>query len=71
MASTNAYNVAHVPPWSNFVATPGSGSVDVTFTQPRNFAVCFEYRTDGDVSQKIGDTNYNSGIHDGLIRSCA
>ena len=64
MASTNDDNIANG--WANFVATPGSGSVDVTFTQPRNFAACFEYRTDGDVSQKIGDTNYGPGIYDGL-----
>ncbi len=32
------------------------------------FASCFEYRSDGDTSQKVGDTNYNPGITDGLYR---
>ncbi len=67
MASTNEANKAKLPtPWANFTAVPGSGTVALTFNQPRAFYACFEYRTDGDMSQKISDTNFNTGIHDGL-----
>ena len=63
MASTNAANIANN--WANFTAVPGSGTVALTLNQPRAFLACFEWRTDGDMSQKIGDTNPNPGIHDG------
>jgi predicted ribosomally synthesized peptide with SipW-like signal peptide len=66
MASTNAANIAHVPQWANFTATPGAGAVALTFNQPRAHYACFEYRTDGDMGQMISATNYNAGIHDGL-----
>jgi len=42
------------------------GEVKITFVQPRNFYACFEYRTDGDVSQMIDSENYNPDITDGL-----
>ena len=42
------------------------GSRDFTFISTRNFYSCFEYRTDGDTSQKISDTNFNTFITDGL-----
>ena len=44
----------------------GTGTTDLEFISTRAFASCFEYRTDGDVSQKIGETNYNTAITDGL-----
>jgi len=42
------------------------GETDLQFISTRAFYSCFEYRTDGDTSQKIGDTNYNTDITDGL-----
>jgi len=42
------------------------GATDLQFISTRGFYSCFEYRTDGDTSQKIGDTNYNTDIIDGL-----
>ncbi len=42
------------------------GSTDLEFVSTRGFYSCFEYRTDGDTSQKIGDTNYNANVTDGL-----
>lgn len=44
----------------------GVGTTDLQFISVRNFYSCFEYRTDGDIGQKTSDTNYNSGITDGL-----
>ena len=44
----------------------GIGWVELEFIQPRGFFACFEYRTDGDTSQKIADDNYNEFITDGL-----
>lgn len=44
----------------------GVGTTDLQFISTRPFYSCFEYRTDGDTSQKIDDTNYNAGITDGL-----
>jgi hypothetical protein len=44
----------------------GVGTTDLEFISTRGFASCFEYRTDGDVSQKIDDTNHNNDITDGL-----
>lgn len=42
------------------------GSTDLEFVSTRGFYSCFEYRADGDTSQKIGDTNYNTNVTDGL-----
>jgi len=44
----------------------GVGTTDLQFVSTRGFYSCFEYRTDGDVTQKTGDTNYNSLVTDGL-----
>jgi len=44
----------------------GIQTTDLEFISHRNFYSCFEYRTDGDVSQKTGEINYNSAITDGL-----
>lgn len=44
----------------------GVGTTDLEFISTRSFYSCFEYRTDGDVSQKISDTNYNNNVTDGL-----
>jgi hypothetical protein len=44
----------------------GVGTSDFAFISTRAFYSCFEYRTDGDTSQKIDDTNYNAEITDGL-----
>ncbi len=46
--------------------TQGVGSTELEFISTRNFYSCFEYRTDGDTSQKISDTNFNAEILDGL-----
>lgn len=53
--------------WAHFdVVTVGVGEVNVDFISTRGFASCFEYRSDGDTSQKTSDTNYNPAITDGL-----
>ena len=44
----------------------GVGTTDLEFISERGFASCFEYRTDGDTSQKIAPDNYNTDITDGL-----
>ena len=63
--STNAINKtngwAHVDEVSK-----GVGNVTLNFVSTRGFASCFEYRSDGDVTQKIGNTNYNTSVTDGL-----
>ena len=41
------------------------GTTDLQFISTRSFFSCFEYRTDGDISQVIG-VNYNTNINDGL-----
>ena len=43
----------------------GIGSTVLELVSTRNFASCFEYRTDGDTSQSTG-TNFNPLITDGL-----
>ena len=42
------------------------GSTELQFISTRSFYSCFEYRSDGDTSQKISDTNYNANVTDGL-----
>lgn len=42
------------------------GTTSLQFISTRGFYSCFEYRTDGDTSQKISDINYNSAVTDGL-----
>ena len=44
----------------------GIGTTNLKFISTRSFYSCFEYRTDGDTSQKIDDTNYNADVTDGL-----
>lgn len=44
----------------------GIGEVTLNFVSQRAFYSCFEYRTDGDTSQKTSDSNYNPGVTDGL-----
>lgn len=76
--STNANNIAQG--WAHVTAVPGTGSVTLTFTQPRGHVACFEWRTDGNVpEQRLGPgevvgatpflSNYlGAGINDGLYR---
>jgi hypothetical protein len=42
------------------------GTTTLEFVSTRGFDSCFEYRTDGDTSQKTSETNYNPDITDGL-----
>jgi hypothetical protein len=47
----------------------GPGTTDLQFISTRAFYSCFEYRTDGDTSQRIaanGGNNYNTLVTDGL-----
>lgn len=65
MASTNDLN--RTKGWAHVDQTAISAvSTTLAFIQPRAFYACFEYRTDGDTSQRIGATNYNAAITDGL-----
>jgi hypothetical protein len=43
----------------------GIGEITLEFVSTRAFASCFEYRTDGDTTQVIGD-NFNPAVTDGL-----
>ena len=52
---------AHVDQLSQTV-----GSTDLKFISTRGFYSCFEFRTDGNTSQKTSDTNFNPAITDGL-----
>lgn len=70
--STNAWNRAgttpgHTGQWAYVDATPGPGTVTLTFHQPHAFYSCFEYRYDGNVpDQRTSPTNFNSDVTDGL-----
>jgi hypothetical protein len=44
----------------------GIGTVFLEFVSTRNFASCFEYRSDGDTNEQVSDTNPNLDIDDGL-----
>jgi len=63
-----AFTLMSVPfGWAHVnVLEVGVGYITLEFVSTRRFWSCFEYRTDGDTSQKIGDDNYNPGITDGL-----
>ena len=78
-------NIAKTPTqWANVTAVQGTGSVALTFTQPRAFYACFEYRTDGDVPEQrlqsdgvtvgppfapsVASTYGIVGINDGLYK---
>lgn len=41
----------------------GIGVVSLEFLSTRSFFSCFEYRTDGDESQKIDENNFNPDAH--------
>ena len=41
----------------------GIGETELAFVSTRGFLSCFEYRTDGDVTQATSDTNYNPNAH--------
>jgi hypothetical protein len=46
------------------------GAVTLTFTQPRSFAACFEYRVDGEAPTYTPvRANYNTEVTDGLWNS--
>ena len=71
---TSAFATSHAPSsneanktngWAYVDVTSQNGEATITFNSTRAFYSCFEYRTDGDTSQKIGDTNYAPGF-DGL-----
>lgn len=63
--STNEINKTNG--WAHVdVLNTGVGNVTVNFVSTRGFYSCFEYRSDGNTTQKIGDANYNSGVTDGL-----
>jgi hypothetical protein len=65
--STNALNQAKG--WASVDVVPGPGTATMTFRSTRSFYSCFEYRTDGDTSQRLsenGGDNYNSDVTDGL-----
>lgn len=65
MASTNDIN--RTKGWAHVDQTAVTAtSTTLTLIQPRAHAACFEYRTDGDTSQRRGATNYNPAITDGL-----
>lgn len=65
MPSTNDQN--RINGWAHVDQTAvGVGSITLQFISTRTFYSCFEYRTDGDTSQKIAENNYNTAVTDGL-----
>ncbi len=62
--STNDANRAKG--WAYVDVTPGVGTATLELHSTRSFLSCFEYRTDGDTSQRTSDNNYNVDITDGL-----
>ena len=54
---------AHV---NKVVGNVHDSTITLEFISTRTFLSCFEYRTDGDTDQKIGDNNHNPNIADGL-----
>lgn len=63
--STNAQNITNG--WANVTQqSVAGGSTTLKFSSTRSFASCFEYRTDGDVTQKTSPNNFNTEITDGL-----
>jgi hypothetical protein len=62
--STNEQNEAKG--WAHFNVTETRvGEVDIEFVSTRNFASCFEYRSDGEATTDPRD-NFNTDIEDGL-----
>lgn len=47
-------------------ASVGDGAMTLSFVNPRGFASCFEFRSDGDTSQRIVPTHFNRAVTDGL-----
>lgn len=63
--STNVIN--QTKGWAHVdVVATGVGNVTVDFVSTRTFYSCFEYRSDGDTTQKKSNTNPNTGVTDGL-----
>ena len=46
------------------------GETTLEFVNPRNFASCFEYRTDGDTSQAVATANPNPAVDDRYPHLC-
>jgi hypothetical protein len=66
--STNEANVANG--WSNVLfADVDVGRVQLTFTQPRSFGVCFEYRPDDEPATYPG-ANPNPNVEDAYEYHC-
>lgn len=63
--STNEINKTNNWAHVNEIAS-GIEEITLQFVSSRGFLSCFEYRLDGDVSEKTSDTNYNNGVTDGL-----
>lgn len=61
--STNAENCANDNACVAVVDT-APGEVTLQFDNPDSYAVCFEFRTDGDTSQATGDPNFNPAVED-------
>lgn len=68
--STNDINRAKTPvQWGhvNVVSVnKTAGTITLEFVSKRGFVSCFEYRTDGDTSQKLPGASFNPEILDGL-----
>jgi hypothetical protein len=44
----------------------GDGAMTLEVVNPRGFASCFEFRSDGDTSERIVPTHFNPAVTDGL-----
>ena len=67
--STNDINKANGNAYVD--VTPGPGTASLAFKTPNAWYSCFEYRTDGDTSQKTSDTNHNASSLTVCTPTCA
>lgn len=68
--STNDQNRANNWAHVNVLDDTTPGEITLEFVNPRSFASCFEYRTDGDTSQALATPNPNSLIPDRYPHIC-
>lgn len=48
------------------VVSTDVGTITLELVNPRAFASCFEFRSDGDMSQRITPSHFNPAVTDGL-----
>lgn len=67
---TNSLQPGEVGPHVNVVNDDIPGEITLAFVNPKNYVACFEYRTDGDLSQDVGTSNPNPAVADRYPHLC-